>query len=151
MAPAELRQDAWLGCGSFSSLLFGCRLRVQWLSTQTFEDWKWFIVLNCCVVLKLVTAKVALKTVAGVDVSGLSDFMKDVKNGLGEELIDRALDETTLERFLSWDEDAGANMQQDTRASFEAIKFHREGGSQVEEEGQGRRRLRKLSGCHEAG
>ena len=67
------------------------------------------------------TAKVALKAVAGVEVSGLSCFLQGVGTGLGEELIDRTLDEDALERVLSGDEDAGADMRRATRASYEAI------------------------------
>ena len=72
------------------------------------------------------TAKLALQTVAGVDVSGLPNFMKDVANGVSEELIDRALDEDALLRVLSGDEDAGAHMQRDTRASYEAVRVFME-------------------------
>ncbi|CAB1115805.1 unnamed protein product [Ectocarpus sp. CCAP 1310/34] len=52
----------------------------------------------------------------------MSDFLKDVKDGLVEELVDRTLNEDALLRVISGEEDIGADMQQDTRASFEAVK-----------------------------
>ena len=67
------------------------------------------------------TAKVALKAAAGVDVSLLSDFLQDVKAGLVEELVDRALDEDALLRVACGDEGAGSDMQRETSASYEAI------------------------------
>ncbi|CAM9835410.1 unnamed protein product [Ectocarpus sp. 6 AP-2014] len=69
----------------------------------------------------VVTAKVALKTTTGLDMD-MSDFLKDVKGGLVEELVDRTLNEDALLRVISGEEDIGADMQQDTRASFEAVK-----------------------------
>eukprot|EP00903_Cladosiphon_okamuranus_P010532 g9962.t1 len=70
-----------------------------------------------------VTAKVALRAVAGVDVSGFSEgFLQEFKTGLAEELIDGTLDEDELLRVLSGDEEVGADMQQRTRTSYEAIK-----------------------------
>lgn len=70
----------------------------------------------------VVTAKVALRAVAGVDFPGLSDFLHDVKAGLVEELGDRTLDEDVLSRVASGDEDARPDMQRAARASYEAIK-----------------------------
>eukprot|EP00903_Cladosiphon_okamuranus_P010529 g9959.t1 len=74
-----------------------------------------------------VTAKVALRAVAGVDISGFPEgFLQDFKTGLAEELVDRTLDEDALLRVLSGEEDAGPSMQRETRASYEAItKFMR--------------------------
>ncbi|CAN0002519.1 unnamed protein product, partial [Ectocarpus fasciculatus] len=66
----------------------------------------------------VVTAKVALKATTGLEVD-ISDFLKDVKDGLIEELVDRALDEDALLRVISGEEDIGAGMQQDARASYE--------------------------------
>lgn len=68
------------------------------------------------------TVQVALKTVAGVDVSGLSEgFLQEFKTGLVEELVDRSLDEDALLRILSDDGDVGADVQRETRASYAAI------------------------------
>ncbi|CAN0308780.1 unnamed protein product [Ectocarpus sp. 12 AP-2014] len=69
----------------------------------------------------LVMAKVALKATSGLDVD-LSDFLEDVKDGLVGELVDRTLDEDALLRVISGEEDVGADMQQDTRASYETLK-----------------------------
>lgn len=69
----------------------------------------------------LVTAKVALKATSGLEVD-LSDFLKDVKDGLVDELVDRSLDEEKLLRVVSGEEDVGTDMQQDTRDSYEALK-----------------------------
>lgn len=69
----------------------------------------------------LVTAKVTLRATSGLDVD-LSDFLKDVKDGLVDELVDRCLDEETLLRVVSGEEDVGTDMQKDTRASYEALK-----------------------------
>eukprot|EP00903_Cladosiphon_okamuranus_P017025 g15690.t1 len=74
----------------------------------------------------LVTAKVALKAVAGVDFPGLSDFLQDVKDGLVEELGDRTLDDDALLRVASGDESARPDVQRVTRASYEAIKVFME-------------------------
>ncbi|CAN0376402.1 unnamed protein product, partial [Ectocarpus sp. 8 AP-2014] len=68
----------------------------------------------------VVTAKVALKASSGLDVD-LSDFLKDVKDGLVDELVDRTLDEDALLRVLSGDEDVSADMQTEARASYEAL------------------------------
>lgn len=67
------------------------------------------------------TAKVALKATTGLDIE-VSDFLNAVKDGLSEELVGRTLDEDTLLRVVSGVEDAGADMQRDTRASYEALK-----------------------------
>ncbi|CAM9785732.1 unnamed protein product [Ectocarpus sp. 13 AM-2016] len=69
----------------------------------------------------VVIAKVALKTTTGLDMD-MSDFLKDVKDGLVEELVDRTVNEDALLRVISGEEDVGADMQHDTRASFEAVK-----------------------------
>ncbi|CAM9221130.1 unnamed protein product [Ectocarpus fasciculatus] len=69
----------------------------------------------------VVTAKVALNATTGLNVD-ISDFLKDVKDGLVEELIDRTLDEEALLRAVSGDNDIGGDLQRDTRASYEALK-----------------------------
>ncbi|CBN78371.1 LRR-GTPase of the ROCO family, putative pseudogene [Ectocarpus siliculosus] len=69
----------------------------------------------------VVTANVALKATTGVDVD-MSHFLKGVKDGLVEEVVDRTLDEDALLRVISSEEDIGAGMQQDARASYEAVK-----------------------------
>lgn len=68
-----------------------------------------------------VAATVALRAVAGVEVSILSDFLQEVKGGLVEELVDRAFDKEALLRVESGHEGAGADMQRATRASYSAI------------------------------
>ncbi|CAN0222086.1 unnamed protein product, partial [Ectocarpus fasciculatus] len=70
----------------------------------------------------VVTAKVALNATTGLNVD-ISDFLKDVKDGLVEELVDRTLDEEALLRAVSGDDDIGADLQRDTRASYEAVKM----------------------------
>ncbi|CAM9740863.1 unnamed protein product, partial [Ectocarpus fasciculatus] len=69
----------------------------------------------------VVTAKVALNATTGLNVD-MSDFLKDVKDGLVEELVDRTLDEKALRRAVVGDDDIGADLQRDTRASYEALK-----------------------------
>ncbi|CAM9618996.1 unnamed protein product [Ectocarpus fasciculatus] len=69
----------------------------------------------------VVTAKVALNATAGLNVN-ISEFLKDVKDGLADELVDRSLDEDALLRVVSGEEDVDADMQKDTRASYEALK-----------------------------
>ncbi|CAN0493167.1 unnamed protein product [Ectocarpus sp. 12 AP-2014] len=69
----------------------------------------------------VVTAKVALNATAGLNVN-ISEFLKDVKDGLVDELVDRSLDEEALLRIVSGEEDVDADMQNDTRASYEALK-----------------------------
>ncbi|CBJ32718.1 LRR-GTPase of the ROCO family, incomplete sequence [Ectocarpus siliculosus] len=73
----------------------------------------------------VVTAKVALNAVTGLNVD-ISDFLKDVKDGLVEELVDRTLDEDALLRAVSGDDTVGADLQRDTRASYEALKVFME-------------------------
>lgn len=68
-----------------------------------------------------VTAKVALRAVAGVDVD-MSSFLKDFKDGLVEEVADCALDEDALFRVVAGEQDAATDMQRDARASYEALK-----------------------------
>ncbi|CAN0427175.1 unnamed protein product, partial [Ectocarpus sp. 13 AM-2016] len=50
------------------------------------------------------------------------DFLRAVNEGLVEEVVDRTLDEETLVRVVSGEEDADSEMRRDTRASFEALK-----------------------------
>ncbi|CAM9663324.1 unnamed protein product [Ectocarpus sp. 12 AP-2014] len=73
----------------------------------------------------VVTAKVALNATTGLNVD-VSDFLKDVKDGLVEELVDRTLDEEALLRAVSCDDDISADLQRDTRASYEALKVFME-------------------------
>lgn len=70
--------------------------------------------------MAVVTAKVALKATAGLDVD-ISEFLQAVKEGAVEEVADRTLEEA-LSRVVSGEEVAGADMQRDTRASYEALK-----------------------------
>ncbi|CAM9757292.1 unnamed protein product [Ectocarpus sp. 6 AP-2014] len=69
----------------------------------------------------LVTAKVAIRATSGMDVD-LSDFLKDVKDGLVDKLVDRILGEDTLLKVVSCQKDIDADMQKDTRASYQALK-----------------------------
>ncbi|CAB1106140.1 unnamed protein product [Ectocarpus sp. CCAP 1310/34] len=46
----------------------------------------------------------------------------NVKDGLADELVDRSLDEDALLRVVSGEEDVDADMQKDTRASYEVLK-----------------------------
>ncbi|CAM9550693.1 unnamed protein product [Ectocarpus sp. 12 AP-2014] len=69
----------------------------------------------------VVTAKVALNATTGLNVD-ISDFLKDVKDGVVEELVDRTLDEEALLRAVSGDDEISADLQRDTRASYEALK-----------------------------
>ncbi|CAB1106422.1 unnamed protein product [Ectocarpus sp. CCAP 1310/34] len=69
----------------------------------------------------VVTARVALNATTGLDVN-ISNFLQDVKDGLVNELVDRTLDEEALLRAVSGDDDIGAELQRDTRASYEALK-----------------------------
>lgn len=69
----------------------------------------------------VVTAKVALKATAGLDVD-ISEFLQAVKEGAVGEVADRTLDEEALSRVVSGEEDAGADIQRDVRASYEALK-----------------------------
>ncbi|CAB1099588.1 unnamed protein product [Ectocarpus sp. CCAP 1310/34] len=52
----------------------------------------------------------------------LSYFLQAVKDGLVEEIVDGALDEGILFRVANGDENAGADMQRDARASYEVLK-----------------------------
>ncbi|CAB1115506.1 unnamed protein product [Ectocarpus sp. CCAP 1310/34] len=54
---------------------------------------------RAAMVVAVVTAKVALKATTGLKVD-ISDFLKDVKDGLVEELVDRTLDEDALLRAV---------------------------------------------------
>lgn len=67
------------------------------------------------------SAKVALRATTGLDVN-VSEFLQDVKNGFLEEVADHVFDEEALSRVLSGEEDAGADMQRDMSASYEALK-----------------------------
>ena len=67
------------------------------------------------------TAKVALKATAGLDVD-ISEFLQAVKEGAVGEVADRTLDEEALSRVVSGEEDAGDDIQRDVRASYEALK-----------------------------
>ncbi|CAN0352106.1 unnamed protein product [Ectocarpus sp. 6 AP-2014] len=69
----------------------------------------------------VVTAKVALNATTGLNMD-ISDFLKDVKDGLVEELVDQTLDEEALLRAVSGEDDVGADLQKVTRASYEALK-----------------------------
>ncbi|CAM9818710.1 unnamed protein product [Ectocarpus sp. 4 AP-2014] len=73
----------------------------------------------------VVIAKVALKATTGLNVD-ISDFLKDVKDGLVEELVDRTLDEDALLRAVLGDDSIGADLQRDTRASYKALKVFME-------------------------
>lgn len=69
----------------------------------------------------VVTAKVVLKATTGLDV-GVTEFLSDVNEGLFEEVFDFALDEEALGRVLAGQEDVSAEMQKNTKASYEALK-----------------------------
>ncbi|CAN0218727.1 unnamed protein product, partial [Scytosiphon promiscuus] len=84
----------------------------------------------------LVTAKVALQATTGVNVE-VSGYLKDVSDGLVEELVDHVLDEDVLERVVSGEEDVSADMEQTTRVSYELLKKFME-----KEEGQRRKNAR---------
>ncbi|CAN0410998.1 unnamed protein product, partial [Ectocarpus sp. 8 AP-2014] len=73
----------------------------------------------------VVTAKVALNATTGLNVD-VSDFLKDVKDGLVEELVDGTLDEEALLRVVSGEDNISADLQRDTRASYEALKVFME-------------------------
>lgn len=88
----------------------------------------------------VVTAKVALRATAGLDVDmsgfldavkdgafegldvGASEFLKAFKEGAFEEIADRILDEEALSRAVSGEEVADAKMQRDTRESYEVLR-----------------------------
>lgn len=69
----------------------------------------------------MVTAKVALKATTGLDV-GVTDFLNDVKDGLFDEILDLALDEEKVRGALLRQEDVSAEMERDTKASYDALK-----------------------------
>ena len=68
-----------------------------------------------------VTAKVALRTATGVDVE-TSDFLKAVRDGFVDELIEHCLDEDALVRVRSGQESAGADVENAMHASYEELK-----------------------------
>ncbi|CAM9589677.1 unnamed protein product, partial [Ectocarpus fasciculatus] len=57
----------------------------------------------------------------GLDLE-VSDFLNALKEGLGEEVADRALDEEALRRVVMGEEVAGTDMQGASTASYEALK-----------------------------
>ncbi|CAN0494831.1 unnamed protein product [Ectocarpus sp. 12 AP-2014] len=69
----------------------------------------------------VVTAKVTLNAVTGLNVD-VAGFLKDVQDGLVDEIVDRTLDEDVLLRAVSGDGAIGTDLQRDTRASYEALK-----------------------------
>lgn len=69
----------------------------------------------------MVTAKIALKVATGLDV-GVSTFLDGVREGVFEELVERTLDEDALRRVVSGEEDVGAGMEKDAKASYEVLK-----------------------------
>ncbi|CBJ33700.1 LRR-GTPase of the ROCO family, putative pseudogene [Ectocarpus siliculosus] len=81
----------------------------------------------------VVTAKVALNATTGLNVD-ISDFLKDLKNGLVEELVDRTLDEDALLHAVLGEDSIGADLQRDTRASYEALKVFMENEERRREE-----------------
>lgn len=75
-----------------------------------------------------VIAKVALKTASGLDLP-VSDFLNALKEGIGEEVADRALDDDALRRVVLGEEDASPGMQATSKASYAAlVKFMEKGG-----------------------
>ncbi|CAM9658573.1 unnamed protein product [Ectocarpus sp. 12 AP-2014] len=85
------------------------------------EARRWVKKLSPVLQVAVVTAKVALKATSGLDVD-LSNFLKDVKDGFVDELVDQTLDEDTLLRVVSGEEDVGTDMRKETRASYAALK-----------------------------
>ncbi|CAM9732608.1 unnamed protein product [Ectocarpus fasciculatus] len=73
----------------------------------------------------VVTARVALNAVAGLNVN-VSGFLKDVKDELVDEIVDRTLEEDALLRFVSGDDAISTDLQRCTRASYEALKVFME-------------------------
>eukprot|EP00752_Nemacystus_decipiens_P016938 g15166.t1 len=67
-----------------------------------------------------VIAKVALKTVSGLDLP-VSDFLNAVKEEFGVEVADRALDEDALRRVVLGEEDASSRMRGTSKASYAAL------------------------------
>ncbi|CAM9860887.1 unnamed protein product [Ectocarpus sp. 4 AP-2014] len=92
----------------------------------------------------VVTAKVALNVVGGLDVD-ISDFLQAVKDGLVEEMVEEA-----LFRVVKGDENAGADMQRDASGSYEVFKKIMDTKLRQREEYRGLRRLRRLSGDNAA-
>ncbi|CAN0102649.1 unnamed protein product, partial [Scytosiphon promiscuus] len=84
----------------------------------------------------LVTAKVALQATTALNVD-LSGYLKDVSDGLFEELVDHVLDEHVLEGVVSGEAEVSADMEQTTRVSYELLKKFME-----KEEGQRRKNAR---------
>ncbi|CAM9739597.1 unnamed protein product [Hapterophycus canaliculatus] len=82
---------------------------------------EWIKTISPVLQVAVVTAKVALKATAGLD-ADVSDFLKYVKNGLFEELVDRALDEDALIRVVTGEEDPSDDMQRDAVVSYEALQ-----------------------------
>lgn len=73
-------------------------------------------------------AKVALKTVSGLDLP-VSDFLNALKEGVGEEVADRAFDDDALRRVVMGVEGASPDMQCVSQASYAALtKFMERGG-----------------------
>ncbi|CAN0010701.1 unnamed protein product [Ectocarpus sp. 12 AP-2014] len=81
---------------------------------------RWVKKLSPVLQVAMVTAKVAIKATSGLFVD-LSDFLKDVNDGLVDELVDGMLDEGELRRVVSGEEDVGTDMQKQTRYSYEAL------------------------------
>ncbi|CAM9674284.1 unnamed protein product [Ectocarpus sp. 8 AP-2014] len=90
----------------------GCRFR---------ETRGWVKKISPVLQVAVVTAKVALKAMAGLNVN-ISDFLRDIKDGLIDELVYRNFDEEALLRVLLGEEDVGVDMQRDARASYEVLK-----------------------------
>ncbi|CAM9446096.1 unnamed protein product [Ectocarpus sp. 4 AP-2014] len=84
------------------------------------ETRRWVKKLSPVLQVAMVTAKVAIKATSGLDVD-LSDFLKDVNDGLVDELVDRTLDEDELRRVVSGEQGVGTDLQKQTRASYEAL------------------------------
>ncbi|CAM9834458.1 unnamed protein product [Ectocarpus sp. 4 AP-2014] len=85
------------------------------------ETRSWVKKISPVLQVAVVTAKVALNATTGMNVD-ISDFLKDVKDGLVEELVDPALDEEALLHAVLGDDNIGADLKRNTRASYEALK-----------------------------
>lgn len=70
----------------------------------------------------MAVVKVACKVGAGVDLSLLSDYLNDVKAGIGEELADSALSGEALRSVVQGDEAASATMLTESRSSYAALQ-----------------------------
>ncbi|CAM9185854.1 unnamed protein product [Ectocarpus sp. 13 AM-2016] len=88
---------------------------------QFQETRAWVKKISPVLQVAVVTAKLALNATTGLNVD-ISDFLEDVKDGLVEELVDRTPDEEALLRAVSGNNDIGADLQRNTRASYEALK-----------------------------